>query len=74
MNFQKVEFLISAASSGDFPKNRLPEIAFAVHVGFWLEPGKCFPAVRKGLWRRGIYPLCTVRNKKTAPRKERLFA
>jgi len=29
MNFQKVEFLISAASARDFPKNRLPEIAFA---------------------------------------------
>ena len=29
MNFQKVEFLISAASTKDFPKNRLPEIAFA---------------------------------------------
>lgn len=29
MNFQNVEFLISAASSRDFPKNRLPEIAFA---------------------------------------------
>jgi len=29
MNFQKVEFLISAASTGDFPQNRLPEIAFA---------------------------------------------
>lgn len=29
MNFQKVEFLISAAASKDFPKNRLPEIAFA---------------------------------------------
>ena len=29
MNFQKVEFLISAASQKDFPKNRLPEIAFA---------------------------------------------
>ena len=29
MNFQKVEFLISAASVKDFPKNRLPEIAFA---------------------------------------------
>lgn len=29
MNFQKVEFLISAASDRDFPKNRLPEIAFA---------------------------------------------
>lgn len=29
MNFQKVEFLISAASPRDFPKNRLPEIAFA---------------------------------------------
>lgn len=29
MNFQNVEFLISAASTGDFPKNRLPEIAFA---------------------------------------------
>ena len=29
MNFQSVEFLISAASSADFPKNRLPEIAFA---------------------------------------------
>ena len=29
MNFQNVEFLISAASNGDFPKNRLPEIAFA---------------------------------------------
>ena len=29
MNFQSVEFLISAASTGDFPKNRLPEIAFA---------------------------------------------
>ena len=29
MNFQNVEFLISAASSADFPKNRLPEIAFA---------------------------------------------
>lgn len=29
MNFQNVEFLISAASSKDFPKNRLPEIAFA---------------------------------------------
>jgi len=29
MNFQKVEFLISAASDKDFPKNRLPEIAFA---------------------------------------------
>ena len=29
MNFQKVEFLISAASPKDFPKNRLPEIAFA---------------------------------------------
>lgn len=29
MNFQKVEFLISAASNRDFPKNRLPEIAFA---------------------------------------------
>lgn len=28
MNFQNVEFLISAASTGDFPKNRLPEIAF----------------------------------------------
>ena len=29
MNFQKVEFLISAASPKDFPKIRLPEIAFA---------------------------------------------
>ena len=29
MIFQNVEFLISAASTGDFPKNRLPEIAFA---------------------------------------------
>lgn len=29
MNLQKVEFLISAASPKDFPKNRLPEIAFA---------------------------------------------
>ena len=29
MNFQNVEFLISAASPKDFPKDRLPEIAFA---------------------------------------------
>ena len=29
MNLNKVEFLISAASSRDFPGNRLPEIAFA---------------------------------------------
>ena len=29
MNVQKVEFLISAASPKDFPKTRLPEIAFA---------------------------------------------
>ena len=29
MNFQNVEFLISAASPKDFPSNRLPEIAFA---------------------------------------------
>lgn len=29
MNFQNVEFLISAASPKDFPKNRLLEIAFA---------------------------------------------
>ena len=29
MNFQKVDFLISAASPKDFPKSRLPEIAFA---------------------------------------------
>ena len=29
MNFQKVEFLISAAAPKDFPQNRLPEIAFA---------------------------------------------
>ncbi len=29
MNTQKVEFLISAASPRDFPRNRLPEIAFA---------------------------------------------
>ena len=29
MNFQKVEFLISAAATKDFPKSRLPEIAFA---------------------------------------------
>ena len=29
MNFNKVEFLISAASPKDFPKDRLPEIAFA---------------------------------------------
>lgn len=29
MNFNKVEFLISAASSKDFPRDRLPEIAFA---------------------------------------------
>lgn len=29
MNLQKVEFLISAASTGDFPRRRLPEIAFA---------------------------------------------
>jgi len=29
MNFQKVDFLISAASPKDFPKTRLPEIAFA---------------------------------------------
>lgn len=29
MNLQNVEFLISAASPGDFPKSRLPEIAFA---------------------------------------------
>ena len=29
MNLQKVEFLISAASTKDFPKTRLPEIAFA---------------------------------------------
>jgi GTP-binding protein len=29
MNFQKVEFLISAANPKDFPSNRLPEIAFA---------------------------------------------
>ncbi|MBP3478622.1 MAG: YihA family ribosome biogenesis GTP-binding protein [Oscillospiraceae bacterium] len=29
MNLQKVEFLISAASTRDFPGNRLPEIAFA---------------------------------------------
>ena len=29
MNVQNVEFLISAAAPRDFPKNRLPEIAFA---------------------------------------------
>lgn len=29
MNFQNVEFLISAATPKDFPANRLPEIAFA---------------------------------------------
>ena len=29
MNFQNVEFLISAASDRDFPAKRLPEIAFA---------------------------------------------
>lgn len=29
MNFQNVEFLISAAAPKDFPKNQLPEIAFA---------------------------------------------
>ena len=29
MNYQNVEFLISAASVKDFPKNRMPEIAFA---------------------------------------------
>ena len=29
MNFQKVEFLISAAAPKDFPRDRLPEIAFA---------------------------------------------
>ena len=29
MNFNNVEFLISAASTRDFPSNRLPEIAFA---------------------------------------------
>ena len=29
MNFQNVEFLISAASPKDFPANHLPEIAFA---------------------------------------------
>ncbi len=29
MNFQNVDFLISAASPKDFPQNRLPEIAFA---------------------------------------------
>lgn len=29
MNFQNVNFLISAAAPKDFPKNRLPEIAFA---------------------------------------------
>lgn len=29
MNFQKVEFLISAANPKDFPQNRLPEVAFA---------------------------------------------
>lgn len=29
MNFQNVEFLISAANPKDFPRDRLPEIAFA---------------------------------------------
>ena len=29
MNFQNVEFLVSAASPRDFPRTRLPEIAFA---------------------------------------------
>ena len=29
MNFQNVEFLLSAAAPKDFPKSRLPEIAFA---------------------------------------------
>ncbi|MBQ4642338.1 MAG: YihA family ribosome biogenesis GTP-binding protein [Oscillospiraceae bacterium] len=29
MNFNNVEFLISAASPKDFPQNRMPEIAFA---------------------------------------------
>ena len=29
MNFNNVEFLISAASTGAFPRNELPEIAFA---------------------------------------------
>jgi len=29
MNFQNVEFLISAASAGNFPRRPLPEIAFA---------------------------------------------
>lgn len=29
MNFHNVSFLISAASSRDFPQNRMPEIAFA---------------------------------------------
>ena len=29
MNFNNVEFLISAAATKDFPKDRLPEIAFA---------------------------------------------
>ena len=29
MNLNKAEFVISAASERDFPKNRLPEIAFA---------------------------------------------
>ena len=29
MNFNNVEFLISAAAPKDFPQNRIPEIAFA---------------------------------------------
>ncbi len=29
MNFQNVDFLLSAAEKEAFPKNRLPEIAFA---------------------------------------------
>ena len=37
VNLQKAEFVRSAAKAGDFPRDRLPQVAFAGRSNVWAR-------------------------------------
>ena len=60
MNLQNVEFLISAASPKDFPKTRLPEIAFAGKSNVGKSSGINRLLQRKNMAKVGEKPGKTI--------------
>ena len=60
MNYQNVEFLISAAAVKDFPKNRMPEIAFAGNSNVGKSSGINRILQRKNFARVGEKPGKTI--------------